>query len=434
MVKIFQRNFGIALIILLAIIPIILWFPYSSFSNTGLTFLSIGQALALSGAVLLSINFILSGRFKFLEPFFGGLNQIYIVHHIVGAVAFIFLIYHPTFIALSYFKLAGISAAIDFLINFSDLPVLFGKIALTVIFSVLFTTFFLRSRLAYQIWKFIHKFMGLGLLLATLHIATIPSTVSVNPVLQLYLLFFIFLGFSSYAYRVLLYKYLVRRYPFKVISATPINSQVTEVVLSPLKTAISYFPGQFIFIKFKSPGITGEVHPFSLTSALNGGNLSLAIKASGDFTQNIKRLKKGTTAEIEGPFGYFTFSRYENKRQIWVAGGIGITPFLGMARSLKAETSYKIDLYYQVGVPEEAVYLNELQHISKKIPDFKVIPHYSRTQKRLSAETVSKTSIDFMSADIFLCGPPPMMASLRGQFRKFGVKNFHIHSEEFALN
>lgn len=430
----YRKYVGVSLIILFALVPGVLWLPYASAANTESLFLSIGQVLALTGSVLLSINFVLSGRFKFLEPVFAGLNQIYIVHHIVGAAAFILLMYHPVFISLSYFQVSGLKAVIKFLLDFSDIPILFGKLALTVIITLLIITFFVRPKIPYQIWKLTHKFMGLGLFLASLHILLIPSTVSVNLPLKIYILTFATLGLAAYTYRVLLYKYLVKRYLYKVISAVKINKEVVEVILSPIEKAISHLPGQFIFIKFKSPGITGEVHPFSLTSATGENNLSLAIKSSGDFTQNIKLLKKGSVTEIEGPFGYFTYSRYENPRQIWIAGGIGITPFLAMARSLESDTKYKIELYYQVSTPDEIVYLEELKNISLKVSNFKVISHFSKTQERISAEVISKKSPDYSSADIFLCGPPPMMASLRSQFRKLGIKNSHIHSEEFALD
>src|SRR3989344_3018961 len=97
-----KKHIGSPVITLLALFPLVFWYPYASFDNLQAAALSIGQALGLVGSVLFSINFILSGRFRFLEPYFSGLNQIYIVHHKIGAYAFILLLYHPVAISVSY--------------------------------------------------------------------------------------------------------------------------------------------------------------------------------------------------------------------------------------------------------------------------------------------------------------------------------------------
>src|SRR3989344_2009552 len=168
MLTLYRKYSGILLISFFAIIPLLLWLPYSSFKDIKSISLSLGQAFALSGAVLFSINFVLSGRFRFLEPFFGGLNRIYIIHHLIGAIAFILLLYHPVFVALFYLPISVLAAAKILFSNISNLPVFLGMISLFIMIIVLVITFF--THLPYQIWKFIHKFLGLSLLLATLHI------------------------------------------------------------------------------------------------------------------------------------------------------------------------------------------------------------------------------------------------------------------------
>lgn len=427
----YNKFSGIAIIISLTLIPLFLWLPYANFSNTKQTLLTIGQALGLTGSILFSINFILSGRFKFLEPFFGGLNRIYITHHTIGAIAFIFLLYHPVFITLFYVPISVVSAAKILFSTPSNLPIFLGMIALLVIIITLIITFFIK--LPYNIWKYTHKFLGLALFFATLHIYLIPSTVSKNPYLRYYILSIALLGTLSYLYRVIFYRFLVKRLSYTVSQVRLVNQEVTEIILTPQKNHFNYLPGQFIFINFSSLRVTKEVHPFSLTSAPSYPYLSLAVKSSGDYSETLKLLKMGAIAQVEGPFGYFTYSRYSTLKQLWIAGGIGITTFLGMARSLTPDTPYAIILYYVVGTPEEAVYLNELQTLTTKVANFKIYPYFSKTRGRISAETIANTIFDYKLYEIFLCGPPPMMNSLRSQFRKLGIKNFHIHSEEFSL-
>lgn len=106
-----RYNIGNYLIIIATIVPVLLWWPYSDFSALNKIFLSIGQVLGLCGSVLFSLNFILSARLRFLEGLFGGLNRIYIIHHIIGAISLILLLYHPVMVSLLYLPLSIVAVA-----------------------------------------------------------------------------------------------------------------------------------------------------------------------------------------------------------------------------------------------------------------------------------------------------------------------------------
>jgi predicted ferric reductase len=83
-----------------------------------------------------------------------------------------------------------------------------------------------------------------------------------------------------------------------------------------------------------------------VTSARASENLSIVFKAVGDYTRAMRRaVEDGARARIEGPYGGFTLRSALSIKQIWVAGGIGVTPFMSMARSLEG-THYEVDLYY----------------------------------------------------------------------------------------
>lgn len=427
-----RLNIGIILIILASLIPILLWFESTNARNQSSIFLASGQVLGLVGSVLFSINFLLSARFRFLENLFGGLNRVYIIHHLIGAISFILLLYHPVMISLHYVPISVVAAAKILFSSYSNFPIFSGIIALAVMIITLALTFFLK--LPYQIWKVSHKFLGLALFFASLHIYLIPSTVSSNLPLRIYILFFSFAGIVAFLYKSVFERFTIKKYYYKVASVRLLGNDITEVILTPLSKTMFYLPGQFVFVSFTSLGITKEAHPFSLTSSPDQEFLSLGIKSSGDYTETIKLLKKDAIAQIEGPYGYFTFYRYGTKRQIWIAGGIGITPFLSMARSLTTPNPYKIDLYYVVSTKDEAVFLDELQKIESSTENFKVIPHFSKEMGRLNSDTITQKSPDVVNSDIFLCGPPPMMKSLKTQFKKLGIKGYRIHSEEFSID
>ena len=149
--------------------------------------------------------------------------------------------------------------------------------------------------------------------------------------------------------------------------------------------------------------------------------------AIGDYTKDIKNIKSGEPALIEGPYGRF---KSNAKDQIWVAGGIGITPFLSMAKNLKEK---KADLYYCVNKKEEAVFLPELKAIAEKNKNFNLIPHYSNEKGHITANYINNTSKNIKEKDILLCGPVSMMTSLKKSFKSLGINTNKIRSEEFKL-
>jgi predicted ferric reductase len=134
----------------------------------------------------------------------------------------------------------------------------------------------------------------------------------------------------------------------------------------------------------------------------------------------------GTEAEIEGPFGKFS-NPLQDKAQIWIAGGIGITPFLSMARSLTGSEP-QIDLYYCFKEQSEAVFVEELHHLAKIHHNFRVIPFCSSTQGRIDVSFLEKESKGLNGKEIFICGPITMIHSLSSSLNKQ-----HVHMEEFEL-
>ena len=426
---------GWIFVMAISFFPVIIWsfmMPIGNrFSSFALTLTSFGQISALAGMAMFSLNLILSARLKFLEKYFNGLNIIYIKHHSLGGIAFILLLFHPLFLGVRYIPLSLRSAALFFLPD-NQLNTDFGKAALAAMMLLLVITFFIRWR--YHIWKFSHKFLGFAFFLASLHVFFISSDVSANIALRAYMIGLALFGIAAFSYRTLFENFLVEKFRYAVERVTELNSKVVEVEMSPINKAMQFEAGQFLFVSFRSDSISPETHPFSITSAKGEKKLRVVIKSSGDYTSTIKNLKTGSLAIIEGPFGRFDYKNSNHEKQVWIAGGIGITPFLSMARSLKNETkSYAADLYYCTNNKAEAVFLEELMEIASIRSNIKVIPFYSEERGRIESKIIEKLSGPLSEKDIFLCGPPPMMKSLRKQFVDEGIQNENVHSEEFQL-
>lgn len=430
----FKKNIGWVTLAILTIIPAIRWLflmPVNfRFFGIDSTMTSFGQIAGLTGLTMFSLNLILAGRFKFLDYLFYGLNITYNWHRIVGTLSFSFLLFHPLLLAISYSRLSWRSAALFLLPFTNELAITFGIFALLGMIILIVLTYY--ARIKYQNWKISHKFMVLVFMLALLHAWLIQSDIARDPFLRFYIFSLAGLGLASGFYRAFLSKYWNNNLLYEVKNFYFANPLVLDIEMAPRRRSLAFKAGQFIFVRFLKSQVSSESHPFSLSSSPGEANLKITIKSLGDYTSALKDLSIGDIAAIEGPFGRFIYHEASLKNQIWLAGGIGITPFLSMARELK-DQSYKIDLYYCLKDQAEAVFMDELSGLSRQNKNLKIIPWYSSGQGRISGQAVKEASRGLTDKEIFLCGPIPFMENLNKQFRALGVKRGRIYFEKFNL-
>lgn len=442
----------------LCLVPVIMWFsmhPPETIKTFPALMLSFGRIAGLVGMVMYALNLVYATRLRFLEYFFGGLNRVYIAHHLLGGFALIFLTLHPLFLALRYLGdhllqgalllipngLTPLNALFNSSNEFHDLvltqwAITFGIVAFWGMVVLLLVTFFVQ--LPYRIWLFTHKFLGVAFFFGALHVLFIESDTSKNVALRYYLLIIAAIGLIAYVYRTLGGSILIRHYKYNVVDVQVVAGNVVQINMKPASSlTMSYKPGQFVFVRFlfnDDAGISKEWHPFSISSAPSDPVLQLSVKGLGDYTNKLAALKPGAIADIEGAYGRFTYSNFSNKNQIWIAGGIGVTPFLSMARSI-ADPSYHVDLYYSVKTASELIDWNLLVDVNARNPNFRVMPFIGDQQKGfLNTAFIKQYSGELKGKEIFICGPPPMMKSMRQQLRQEGLPATSIHSEEFAMS
>ena len=422
-----------AVVYSLAFIPVLFWMIEDPVGPRFATFQSsmhsLGQLTALVGAALFAVVLVLNTRLSFIDRAFGGLDRAYVEHHRAGAFAFILLLFHPVFLALQF--LPSTANAARFLLSTNPV-ILFGIAALLLMEVLLICTFFVK--MMYPRWRGLHQYLGAAFLLATFHMIGIQSDISRNGMLRTYMLTLIALGLLAFLYRTVLGRLLVPRHPYTVKNVIPMPSDAVELTLEPSSTALQMaYPGQFVFLSFKNSPMGIEAHPFTASSAPQERELRLTIKASGDWTTKLaQKLTVGTAARIEGPFGTFSYGNMPSKKQIWIAGGIGITPFLSMARALQ-DPSYEIDLWYSVKKEDELVSREEFKSLAQRLPSFRFHPFVTETEGFLTAEKILGDRSDINELCVMLCGPEPMKNALCDQFHKRGVDAKMIFFEQFNL-
>jgi predicted ferric reductase len=134
----------------------------------------------------------------------------------------------------------------------------------------------------------------------------------------------------------------MRRYDYTVDSVDRLNQTTLHVVLAPVADSLTFEAGQFVFVAFGGPA-SWERHPFTVSSAPQDRHLQLSIKTLGDYTQHLyETLQPGVPAIVGRAFGMLDY-RKAGSSQVWIAGGIGITPFRCWIRSFPEALAFDID-------------------------------------------------------------------------------------------
>lgn len=453
-----EQLLGWGITIALCLVPLIFWVqmhPLSTIHGFPATMLAIGRVTGLIGMIMYALNLVYATRLRFLEWFFGGLNRVYIAHHLLGGLALVFLSLHPLFLSLRYIQVSMKQAALLLLPNgltplsalfnrhvelhaaiLQQWAVTFGIIAFWGMVVLLLVTFFIK--IPYRLWLFTHKFLGVAFVIAGLHVLFISSDTAKSGALKYYILLMTGIGIVAYIYRTLVGRILIRKYRYIVDDVKVEQGHVMHILMHAAGQKMSYKPGQFVFIRFLHPetsGVTQEWHPFSISSSPKDEQLRLSVKGLGDYTNKLIELKPGSMAEVEGAYGHFSYNNFNNQNQIWIAGGIGVTPFISMAKSLP-DAGYKIDLYYSVKTASELIDWEKLTDLAfVRHGNLRLFPYIGdQEQGYLNADYIEKKSGGLEGKDIFICGPPPMMKGMRQQLKQKSVPGARIHSEEFAMS
>jgi predicted ferric reductase len=284
----------------------------------------------------------------------------------------------------------------------------------------------------YEGWKNLHRYIGIFFILGFIHSLTIPNPLDALAAITWVQIFFI-IGTVSYLYTELFGRFFKKYLPYNVETVRHPNASTTEVTLRARKDPIKkQRAGQFLFVRFPDDKTLNESHPFTISSAPSEDVLRLTVKASGDFTRYLFRnLQTGMKAIVEGAHGMFDYKTGRQK-QIWIAAGIGLTPFLSFIRDMEDNLDRDVDLYYTVRHPEEALFLDEIEAAAEGNPRLKVNVRYSAVDGSLTVEEIiENTGGDMPDYDIYMCGPLPMVQAFTGKFIELGASSERIHFEEF---
>lgn len=417
---------GRLVVILLCLAATILSVPAASHAGLA-TWISL--AASSTAYVAMAINQVLAARPRFVEGMFGGLDRIYHFHRQIGIAILVLIIVHwyvtPDFKGQQL--TAGLNASAKLVGKYAFYAFV-ALLALSLVKRIPFTQ--INLALPYQIWRLTHRLMGVFFVAISFHQLFIKRPFEDTVMLADYLKFWAAAGTLAFLYTQ--FGAFLKRRSYEITAVEQLPA-ATVIEAKPLRSPIRARPGQFGFLKFSGNGL-GEPHPFTLAGLLPSGGVRFAIKPLGDYTKRLReRAKPGDRITVEGGYGRFVHSR-GGERQLWLAGGIGITPFLAMADSLVAGEKRRIHLVHCVRDATEAVRAEELRKKAADVPTFTFELYDSAKSGRIDAEKLKKSApFDLNGADLWFCGPPPLREAMAQGLAKAGVKLARVEYERFEF-
>jgi predicted ferric reductase len=294
-----------------------------------------------------------------------------------------------------------------------------------------------RRRLSYETWFGLHLYAYLAIALAFLHQLFVGADFMHDQLAALYwIALYVLTAALVLVFRVGQPLRTSLRHDLRVASVVPEAPGVVSVYLTGRDLErLPVRSGQYFVFRFLTRDGWWRGHPYSLSSAPNGRWLRITVKALGDDSGRIQRLKVGTRVFVEGPYGILTGARRTRPGVTLIAGRIGIAPLRALLESLPARPG-DLTLLYRASDPCDLVFREELDllaaHRGARV-------HYLVGHRRgvsavdpLDAAAIARLVPGIADTDVYVCGPTGMMRSVDRHLRALGVPGRQVHAERFA--
>jgi predicted ferric reductase len=400
----------------------------------------LASGLGILAFSMILVEFVLSGRFRAVSNGVG-LDKTMRLHQVMARVALVFALLHPL---LYQGTPSGgprpwdPSRQLTLTTDFSALST--GILAYLLLAGLVVMAIGRRQLdYKYETWRLLHGVLALLIALLLLHHTVTAGRYGSLPVMT-----WVWLLMTGLAAGSLLVVYLFvplwqRSRPWRVKSVKPLTPKQWEVTLEPDgHSGLEYKAGQFVWLNVGHSPFSMKENPFSICSApAEGREVSFMIKELGDFTRTIGRIKPGTLAYVDGPYGNLCVDDRAEPGVALIAGGVGLAPLLGILRQMRLTgDSRKVKLIYGNRLADQIAYRGELgeggiTYVLSEPPD-----GWGGEVGFIDASLLDRVFSDreFREWVFVMCGPPVMMDVVGDHLIAKGTPSHRILSERFSYD
>lgn len=400
-------------------------------------------ALGFVGLSLMGLQFVVAARSRTVAAPFGT-DVLMQYHRQMAYTSLLFILAHPL---LLFVADTGYLALLDL----TTAP-LRAKMAVTstvaLLVMVSLSIWRKKLRIGYELWQWTHAVLAFVVIAAALaHVFMVGYYV--NEPLEVALWIWMTVVFVGLVFWVRVVRPLeLRGKAWRIEDVIPERGNICTVVLKPSRLrahgldGLRFEPGQFAWITVGKSPFAITRHPFSISSsAEKSERVALSIKAAGDFTREISRLKPGATAYLDGPHGAFTMDRHDGPGFVFIGAGVGITPLMSMLRTMADRRDLRPcylffgnrewdGIAFREEIEELKGRLNlEVVHVLSRPPD-----GWKGEEGRVGAAVLARHLPErYRSLQYFICGPDPLMDAAEDALVYLGIPKRRVHSERFGM-
>ncbi len=412
-----------------SVIPILLVISLPATFTLKAAALYASSLTGYAGIVLLLWMFLLGAK-SVVGHLFKDLAPILNIHKRLGQYGSVAILLHPLLVVYAYGE-SILYTVIPHIGTQYENHVTLGRIAFMLVAVIWVASILLRKNIGFRPWKYIHYFAYISIPFALLHVPDLGTQFIAHPIVKAYYL--LLAGTFSLFFLLRLSAWLnYDRQRYEVVDHQQLTDTDFALTLRPLDVTLVPEKGQYVYIK---QGIVSEDHPFSVTyyDPANG-DLTIVYRIYGAFTKFLTSLPLGEIVQVGGPYGLFTQDKPSDMKTVYIAGGVGITPFAQHILDGDADDNHWLFVS------------NKNRHGAPMVPQMRrvlgqrLVEYYTKDNAkadgsiigRMNANSLRERLGDLANCSFYICGPPAMVEHMKQSLLEASVPAHQVNIEEFG--